>query len=83
MKFHYFFQARFLLYKMVKGVNMKKAITYIIILLVLGAIFGISMHQNRNPVLNSGLDIISPAVAFADSDTVGAPKPPPPPPPIN
>ncbi len=62
---------------------MKRAITYIIILLVLGGIFGLSMHQNSNPVIGSGLDIITPAVAFADSDTVGAVKPAPPPPPIN
>ncbi len=61
---------------------MKKAITYIIVLLVLGGIFGLSMHQNNNPVLSSGLDIITPAVAYADSDTVKIPGPPPPPPPI-
>ncbi|MEO0094475.1 MAG: hypothetical protein ABIL46_08820 [candidate division WOR-3 bacterium] len=60
---------------------MKKAIAYIIILLVLGGIFGLSMHQNSNPVLGSSIDIIGPAVAYADSDTVGIPKPPPPPPP--
>ncbi len=60
---------------------MKRVITYIIILLVLGGIFGLSMHQNNNPVLSSTVDIIGPAAAFADSDTVGGPKPPPPPPP--
>ncbi|MEO0129792.1 MAG: hypothetical protein ABIL02_06100 [candidate division WOR-3 bacterium] len=62
---------------------MKKAITYIIILLVLGGIFGLGMHQNNNPVLGSTVDIIAPAVAYADSDTTRGPKPPDPPPPID
>lgn len=62
----------------------KRLISTIIILLVLGTIFGLSVHQKNNePVLGSVMDIISPAVAYADSDTVGEKIPPEPPPPIN
>ncbi len=65
---------------------MKKFIAYVLILLVLGGIFGLSMHQhsikNNDQVIGSVFDIIVPAVAYADSDTVGAIIPPPPPPPI-
>jgi len=61
----------------------KRIISTILVLLVLGSIFGLSMHQkNHNPVTGSVMDIISPAVAYADSDTVKAPQIPPPPPPI-
>lgn len=60
----------------------KRIISTLIIILVLGTIFGLSLHQHHNdPVMGSLIDIISPAVAYADSDTVGAIAPPPPPPP--
>uniref|UniRef100_A0A7C4X925 Uncharacterized protein n=1 Tax=candidate division WOR-3 bacterium TaxID=2052148 RepID=A0A7C4X925_UNCW3 len=66
---------------------MKRFISYILILLVLGGIFGLSIHQQNiktdNYVVGSVLEILTPAVAAADSDTAGAPKPPAPPPPIN
>lgn len=62
---------------------MKRAIIYVLILLVLGGIFGLSLHQNNNSVIGATIDIITPAVAYADSDTVRGPKPPPPPPPID
>jgi predicted negative regulator of RcsB-dependent stress response len=65
---------------------MKKFIAYVLILLVLGGIFGLSMHQHsakgNDQAISSVFDIIVPAVAYADSDTVGSLKPPPPPPPI-
>ncbi len=63
----------------------KRIISTVIIILVLGTIFGLSLHQhNNNPVTGSLIDIISPALAYADSDTVKgiSPPPPPPPPPI-
>ncbi len=65
----------------IKEAKMRKAISYIMIILVLGTIFGLCMHQTKdNAVINSITDIISPVVAFADSDTVGGKQPPPPPP---
>ncbi len=62
----------------------KKIISITIILLVLGGIFGLSIQQKNNdsPVISSVVDVIMPAVAYADSDTVGGKVPPPPPPPI-
>ncbi|MEO0137331.1 MAG: hypothetical protein ABIL74_03970 [candidate division WOR-3 bacterium] len=62
---------------------MRRAITYIMILLVLGGIFGLSLRPHNNPIIGSTVDIIAPAVAYADSDTVKSPMPPPPPPPID
>lgn len=60
----------------------KRIISTIIVLLVLGAIFGLTLHQNNsNQVMGSVIDIISPAIAYADSDTVSGKLPPPPPPP--
>ncbi len=62
----------------------KKIISITIIVLVLGGIFGLSIQQKKNdsPVIGSVVDVIMPAVAYADSDTVGDKFPPPPPPPI-
>lgn len=60
----------------------KRIISTIIVLLVLGTIFGLTLHQNNNnQITSSVIDIICPAIAYADSDTVGGLKPPPPPPP--
>ncbi|MGQ9665650.1 MAG: hypothetical protein ACUVUH_10030 [bacterium] len=59
----------------------KRIISTIIVLLVLGTIFGLALHQNNNQITNSVIDIICPAIAYADSDTVGGKMPPPPPPP--
>lgn len=65
----------------IKEEKMRRAISYILIILVLGTIFGLCMHQTKDrTVINSITDIISPVVAFADSDTVGEKQPPPPPP---
>ncbi|MEO0205390.1 MAG: hypothetical protein ABIL22_01795 [candidate division WOR-3 bacterium] len=65
---------------------MKKILTYISIVLVLGAIFGLTMHQQNirpdNQVMGSVLEVLVPSVCYADSDTVGKKAPPPPPPPI-
>ncbi len=61
----------------------KKIISYILILLVLGSIFGLSIQKGNEPVIGSVMDVITPAVALADTDTVGGPRPPDPPPPIN
>jgi len=67
----------------IKEVKMRKAISYILIILVLGTIFSLCLHQTKDrTVINSITDIISPVVAYADSDTVYGKEPPPPPPPI-
>jgi len=67
---------------------MKKFLTYLLIILVLGAVFGIAIHQttdkDNSQVIGSLLDVITPAIAHADSDTTGGIMPPPvPPPPID
>jgi|UniRef100_A0A7V3RIF9 hypothetical protein len=60
---------------------MRRVVSYILIILVLGTIFGLSLHQTKgNMGINSITGIISPVVAYADSDTVGEREPPPPPP---
>ena len=68
---------------------MKKILTIAIIGLMFGAIFGITLHQtsvqikNQAPIIAQALNFLSPAIAHADSDTIGGIKPPPlPPPPI-
>ncbi len=68
---------------------MKKLTTITIILLILAAVFGLTLHQtsirmqDQSPVIARALDFLSPAIAYADSDTVRGPGPiEPPPPPI-
>jgi hypothetical protein len=68
---------------------MKRILTYVLIILVFGTIFGISLQGvNHNlkedaPAISAVLEYITPAVAYADSDTVTTPWNPPPPPPID
>lgn len=63
---------------------MKKIFTYLIIILLFTGIFGLSLQsvniKEEAPVIGSALDFISPAVAYADSDTFETPYDPPPPP---
>ncbi|HEC78519.1 MAG TPA: hypothetical protein ENI34_05170 [candidate division WOR-3 bacterium] len=69
---------------------MKKVLTYLLIVLLFGAIFGLSLQNfNTNikedaPVISSFIDYLMPAPAYADTnDTTGIKLPPPPPPPID
>ncbi|MGB9722012.1 MAG: hypothetical protein ACPL28_11115 [bacterium] len=55
---------------------------YILIILMLGTIFGLSIRKNNNSYVDRAIDVIAPGVVCADSDTVGEPVPKPPPPPI-
>jgi len=65
---------------------MKKFFAYVVISLLFVSMFGIAIQSVSNnikddaPVISATLDFISPAVAYADSDTVIAPRDPPPPP---
>ena len=65
---------------------MKKFFAYIVISLLFASMFGIAIQSVSNnikddaPVISGALDFIGPAVAYADSDTVPAPRMPPPPP---
>lgn len=64
---------------------MKKILTYLLIIFIFGSIFGIAVQSVNNnikedaPVIGSVLELIGPAVAFADDSLTGpqAPKPPP------
>lgn len=64
---------------------MKKILTYLLIILIFGGIFGVIVQSANNsikedvPVISSVLELIGPTVAFADSSLDG-PKPPEPPP---
>jgi len=64
---------------------MKKILTYLLIILVFGGIFGIIAQSANNnikenaSVISSVLEFIGPAVAYAD-DSLSGPKPPEPPP---
>jgi len=66
-------------------VKMKKILTYLLIILIFGSIFGIMAQSANNnikedaPVIGSVLELIGPAVAYAD-DSLDGPKPPEPPP---
>jgi hypothetical protein len=66
---------------------MKKLLSISLIILMLGAVFGITLHQisaqmqDEAPVIAQAIDFLSPAIAYADSDTVGGKLPLPPPPP--
>jgi len=67
---------------------MKKLLTCLLIVLILGGVFCIAIQTNNNikkdaPVIGSVLEFISPQLAYADSDTVGGIPPSPPPPPID
>lgn len=68
---------------------MKKFFAYIVISLLFVSIFGIAIQSVSNnikddaPVISATLDFISPAVAYADSDTVKGVDPAPTPPPID
>ncbi len=62
---------------------MKKVLLYAMVIFVIGGIFSLSIHKDTNNILPSGMGIIAPIPAYADSDTVGIKPPPPPPPPIN
>ena len=65
---------------------MKKFFAYVVISLLFVSMFGIAIQSVSNnikddaPVISSALDFISPAVAYADSDTISVPNMPPPPP---
>ena len=68
---------------------MKKLLIYCLVVLMLGGIFSICLQDFNGevkedaPVISSVLECFSPAVAYADSDTVSGPgggNPPPPPP---
>jgi|GEM_PF-1708275 len=65
---------------------MKKFFAYVVISLLFVSMFGIAIQSVSNnikddaPVISGALDFISPAVAYADSDTVSVPHHPPPPP---
>lgn len=64
---------------------MKKILTYLLIILIFGSIFGIAVQSANNsikedtPVISSVLELIGPAVAYADDSLSGpeVPKPPP------
>ncbi len=64
---------------------MKKILTYLLIILIFGGIFGIMTQSANNsikedaPVIGSVLEFIGPAVAFA-GDSLDGPKLPDPPP---
>lgn len=66
---------------------MKKFFAYVVISLLFASMFGIAIQSVSNnikddaPVISGALDFISPAVAYADSDTVGGTFVPPTPPP--
>jgi hypothetical protein len=68
---------------------MKKFFAYVVISLLFVSMFGIAIQSVSNnvkddaPVISGALDFISPAVAYADSDTVDGPGPVVPPPPID
>jgi hypothetical protein len=68
---------------------MKKFFAYVVISLLFVSMFGITIQSVSNnikddaPVISGALDFISPAVAYADSDTVGGTLVPPTPPPID
>lgn len=67
---------------------MKKFYSIIMVLMMLGAIFGLSLHQTAAhihdsvPVIAQALDFVTPAIAYAD-DTTGGKEPTPPPPPFD
>ena len=68
---------------------MKKLLTYLLLVLMFGAVFGIALHdvrsdiQKETPVVSTVLECITPAIAYADSDTAYGPGTKPPPPPID
>ena len=68
---------------------MKKFFAYVVMSLLFVSMFGIAIQSVSNnikddaPVISGALDFISPAVAYADSDTVKGPYVPPTPPPID
>jgi len=64
-----------------KEINMKKALVYTILVLTLGCVISyvIKPVQNDNPAAIVITELLLPTIAYADSDTVYAPKPPPPP----
>ncbi len=67
--------------------KMKKLLIIVVIILMLGAVFGVCLHQtavqiqDKAPVIAKALDFMIPAIAYADGDTINGPFPPPPPPP--
>lgn len=66
-------------------VQLKKILTYLLIIFIFGSIFGITVQNINNnikedaPVIGSVLEFIGPAVAYAD-DSLNTPQNPPPPP---
>lgn len=64
---------------------MKKVFAYLLIVAILGSIFGLVIQTNNKkdtPVIGSVLEFVAPTIVYADSDTFGGISPPQPPPPI-
>jgi len=61
---------------------MKRLIAFLLLVLLIGSIIGFMTPANshNNEVVGSVLKLMTPSVAYADSDTVSAPTLPKPPP---